>query len=374
MTRRILITGGALLVGAVLGVGLDRAALRAHASDPTIAGTPRSAPTVLQDRAHAFLQRYVDATGRVVRLDQGGDTVSEGQAYAMLIAVGVRAQGTFDRVWQWTRTNLRRPDGLLAWHWADGSVTDQQSAADADLDTARALVLAGRAFGRSGLVRSGTALGTAILREETVSTPVGRLLLPGSWADHRPPYLVDPSYFSPVSARVLYGASRDPRWRQLAAGGRAVLRRLATPRRLVPDWATVAADGTARPALGPSGEPVVFGFDAARAVVRLAESCTAADRAIAAGQQPLLTRYPSAYGITDLAGLPLVDYATSLAWVSRAAALRATGRPVAAAHALDAAGGVAREFPTYYGDAWEVLGRLMLTTRRLGGCAQGVAA
>ncbi|HWU19935.1 MAG TPA: glycosyl hydrolase family 8, partial [Nocardioides sp.] len=190
-TRTFLITGGALLVGAVLGFAVDRTALHERATDPT-ATTTRAAPTVLQDRAHAFLQRYVDDTGRVVRLDQGGDTVSEGQAYAMLIAVGVRDEGTFDRIWQWTRTNLRRSDGLLSWHWANGSVADPQSAADADLDTARALVLAGHAFGRGGLVRAGTALGTAILREETVATPDGRLLLPGPWADHRAPYLVDP--------------------------------------------------------------------------------------------------------------------------------------------------------------------------------------
>jgi len=31
--------------------------------------------------AESFLDRYVEPDGRVVRLDQGGDTVSEGQAY-----------------------------------------------------------------------------------------------------------------------------------------------------------------------------------------------------------------------------------------------------------------------------------------------------
>jgi endoglucanase len=33
-----------------------------------------------------FLDHYVEGDGRVVRRDEGGDVVSEGQAYGMLIA------------------------------------------------------------------------------------------------------------------------------------------------------------------------------------------------------------------------------------------------------------------------------------------------
>ena len=36
-----------------------------------------------------FLDEYVEPDGRVVRHDEGGDVVSEGQAYGMLIAVAV---------------------------------------------------------------------------------------------------------------------------------------------------------------------------------------------------------------------------------------------------------------------------------------------
>jgi len=61
-----------------------------------------------------FLRRYVDGDGRVVRRDQGGDTVSEGQAYGMLIAAGLGDWKRFDTIWGWTRSHLRRPDGLLS--------------------------------------------------------------------------------------------------------------------------------------------------------------------------------------------------------------------------------------------------------------------
>ena len=86
-----------------------------------------------------FLDRYVDDDGRVVRHDQGGDTVSEGQAYAMLLAVAADDRDRFAQVWDWTRAHLQRGDGLLAWRWAGGRVVDDEPATDADLDAARAL-------------------------------------------------------------------------------------------------------------------------------------------------------------------------------------------------------------------------------------------
>jgi endoglucanase len=50
--------------------------------------------------SQAFLGAYLDAGGRVVRRDQGGDTVSEGQAYAMLVAAATGDRQRFDLAWQ----------------------------------------------------------------------------------------------------------------------------------------------------------------------------------------------------------------------------------------------------------------------------------
>ena len=99
---------------------------------------PSSVRAVLDPRpqavaaARAFLDRYVASDGRVVRSDQGGDTVSEGQSYAMLLALAARDRTRFQRVWSWTVSNLQRPDALLAWHWDDGHVVDWMPASDAD--------------------------------------------------------------------------------------------------------------------------------------------------------------------------------------------------------------------------------------------------
>jgi endo-1,4-beta-D-glucanase Y len=132
------------------------------------------------DAPHRFLEQYVEPDGRVVRRDQGNDTVTEGQAYGMLLAVAVGSEDTFRSIWAWTTKHLLRPDGLLSWRWADGAVTDANSAADADLDAARALVLGGERFADAALTAAGVRLGQAILDGETVSTPVGRILTAGS--------------------------------------------------------------------------------------------------------------------------------------------------------------------------------------------------
>ncbi|MFL6198886.1 MAG: glycosyl hydrolase family 8 [Thermoanaerobaculia bacterium] len=70
--------------------------------------------------AKRFLDRYATSEGRVQRIDQGGDTVGEGQAYGMLIAAASGDSGRFDAIWKWTKDNLRRKDGLISFLWKDG--------------------------------------------------------------------------------------------------------------------------------------------------------------------------------------------------------------------------------------------------------------
>ena len=102
--------------------------------------------------------------GRVERTDQGGDTVGEGQAYGMLAAAAIGDQERFDLMWEWTKENLRQPNGLIAFLWRDGKVVDPKPASDADVDAARALLAASCRFDRPELEDEALALGRAILR------------------------------------------------------------------------------------------------------------------------------------------------------------------------------------------------------------------
>lgn len=347
-------SGGPDVPGAAAGAGSAGDAAAEAASDP-----------------RAFLDTYVDDDGRVVRLDQGGDTVSEGQAYGMLVAAGVDDQETFDRIWGWTQRSLVREDGLISWRWANGAVQDPSSAADADLDVARALLVAAERWDDPTYAEDALTLGRAILDHETAAVPAGLVLTAGSWAtegNDDGPWAFNPSYVSPVATTMLGEASGDPRWAELEAGSRAAVDAVVDPATLPPDWAEIDASGAVQAAEGPGGLPVQFGYDAARTLLRHAESCDPADRAIAVegrealGDDPAIASY-------DLAGSPLSDVRSPLTLVAQAAGDAAAGDDEAALASIGAAADAQRDAPTYYGDAWAVLGPMLLRSDDLGGCA-----
>jgi endo-1,4-beta-D-glucanase Y len=358
MTQRLALLLAAAAIVLLVGVAGVLTLWDGEDSDPDPAGEAVPA-------GREFLDAYVEDDGRVVRHDEGGDTVSEGQAYAMLIAVGIGDQDTFDLVWDWTRENLQRPDGLLSWRWQEGAVQDESSAADADLDAARALVVAGERFDDHQYVEDGVALGAAVLDHETVQTPAGRVLVAGQWATEAP-FAFNPSYVSPAATQVLGEASGDPRWEALERGSRKALHAVAPAGRLPPDWASLGADGSATPSSGPGGQPVQHSYDAARVLVRQAESCDEQDVELVAPMSDLLDESP-AVAAYDLSGSPTSDTTSPVATVARAAALAASGDTDAAAAAL-AEARAPEQPPTYYGDAWAALGSLLLEEDVLGGC------
>jgi endoglucanase len=332
-----------------------------------------------------FLDHYVEGDGRVVRRDEGGDVVSEGQAYGMLIAVALGDETRFRTIWDWTKSHLRRPDGLLSWRWADGQVTDANSAADADLDTARALVLAGRRFVAPELSEDGKRLGADILKTETVAVgtrtaPPGDLVPPGAWVvvpgrmtvagnwATAPPYAVDPGYFSPRAERELLHVSADRRWTEVSRTQRVVGWQLVGAGGLPPDWASVTEAGHAVPTGAPGGEPVHFGLDAARLPVRFAESCDPADRALAAAMRTVVAAPGDVPALRNLDGSAASDWQHPVALVAAAATDHAAGDPDAAAARLDRAAALQHRYPTYFGSAWVALGRIMLATSLLGEC------
>lgn len=362
----VVLAGVAVLAVTSIG-GFRGTTVGDSAAQPSTRVAPRAATTTDQ-LGGAFLGDYVTG-GRVIRHDQGNDTVSEGQAYGLLIALGINDRTTFDSIWTWTKKNLMKRDGLLAWRFDGGKIVDDQPASDADLDAARALVLAGAAFDEPSLTTAGNALGSHILDQLTVSTAVGRILLPGKWAASTEPYTYNPSYSSPVSYAVLGKSSKDPRWAELAKGSAAVSKKLLSSTALPPDWAQVAMDGTVQPSIAPNDPStgVRYGFDAARLVLRYAESCTSGDRAISAGLATTLSRSQTLP--LDLGGGRLGGVRSPIANGAAAAAAAAAGDSARAKSQLAASAELISSTHTYYGSAWAALAPLMLETRTLGGCA-----
>jgi endoglucanase len=332
-----------LVAGAVLATAAVVALARGGEDRP---GAARAA-------AERFLDEYVAGDGRVVRRDQGGDTVSEGQAYAMLLAAAIGDERRFDLAWTWARDHLRRPDGLLAWHWDDGQVVDGEPAADADLDAARALMLAARRFERPELADEGRRLGDVI----RANMAVGDLLVAGPWA--RDEAVVNPSYLSPRAFDVLG-------WSRAAVSARRFVRALPE---LPPDWARLKGE-TVTPT-GPPGsdEPPAYGYDAARVPLRLAESCASEDRSLAARAWPRLRDRDPLPSVLALDGAPRnSDDSHPVALAGAAGAAHAAGDAAAADDLLDRATQLDEARPSYYGAAWTALARVMLDTDWLGRC------
>jgi len=377
----IAIAAGAVVVTAgtaAVAVGLNTADTGPPDSSPAATSSPlppeetRAPDLVAADLATSFLDEWVE-DGRVVRRDEGGDTVSEGQAYGLFAALIADDEQRFDEVWDWTRAELLRPDGLMAWRWDDGKVVDDEPATDADLDAARALVLAGDRFGREDLRAEGVELATVIADRLTVQTAQGRILLPGLWAADREPYAYNPSYASPVAFQVLGAATGDPRWAELQAGSAQVTGTILDATDLPPDWAQVHADGLVEPMPGPlgGGDPVQYGFDAPRLLLRYAESCDSADVALAARPLATLDREDELASRLDLGGGSLSSDESAFAYTARAASASASGDAEAATADLERAAQFSVRYPTYYGASWVMLSTAMLTDDALGGCGTG---
>ncbi|MGH3471593.1 MAG: glycosyl hydrolase family 8, partial [Nocardioidaceae bacterium] len=191
----------------------------------TAAGSrPRQhVPLTATMAARAFLDRYVAADGRVVRRDQGGDTVSEGQGYGLLLAVVADRPAEFRRIWVWTRQHLADPDRLLAWRWAHGRVSSHMPASDADLDVTWALALAARRFHTRAYLGAAHQLTVAMSRREVAWRHGLPLFVAGPWA-RGDAGVVAPGYLAfPALARMTTLSPNPLLWKAILRSSIRVL-------------------------------------------------------------------------------------------------------------------------------------------------------
>jgi endo-1,4-beta-D-glucanase Y len=364
---------------AAVSLALVAAVLLSSWSSPS--ATPATSTTTDPPATHlaaSFLDNYLDSDGRIVRHDQGGDTVSEGQAYGLLLAVAAHDAARFASIWTWTKANLQEPSGLFAYDWSDGAIVGSGAATDADLDTAWALVLGAKTFHDPAYQTEGLAVASAVLANETVVS-AGRLeLVAGPWA-RSAPYPVDPSYFSPEAMAALASASGNPSWTQLETNSQQLVADLQggdSEHYLPPDWALLAASGGISASSPPSGgKPPSYGLDAERVPVWYAADCTASGRALSADNWSIISGLAASgsYLAYSLTGAVLQPYANDLGLVAAAASADAAGQRSQGA-ALLARAQSGSNGQTYYGNAWVALGTVLLTTKLLSPCPPDPAA
>ncbi|MDJ0388677.1 glycosyl hydrolase family 8 [Roseomonas sp. E05] len=249
-----------------------RALLAALAAPLTL---PAAAPAIAAPPSAVLLSAWADfrrgfmlPEGRVVDNGNGGVSHSEGQGWAMFCAERCGDRASFDTLWNWTRQVLRRPgDQLLAWRFLPGTadpVPDHNNAADGDLFTAAALLLAGRRWAAPEYAEAGAAIARDVLRLLVREVADLTVLLPGAQGfEEAEAVVLNPSYYAFPVLGVLARAVPDPAWLRLAGDGLVLLRRARFGRwDLPPDWLVLGRkDG----ALALPGRwPPRFSYDALR--------------------------------------------------------------------------------------------------------------
>lgn len=231
----------------------------------------------VQQAYSAWKAKYVTALGapqgRRILFDDMQSTVSEGMGYGMLIAVYMNDKVLFDDFFRYYQAF---PNDNRLMHWKigpDGEVTGQNSATDAELDVAFALIMAHEQWGSEkgkGNIRYDREAKSLLYRIMDFQVEFGTWVLkPGDkWGGSQ---TTNPSYFAPAYYRVFAQFARDKRWLKLADKSYEILFAAWNDSTgLVPDWCM--ADGST-PAQGvgwarENGEAYLY--DAARTPWRIA--------------------------------------------------------------------------------------------------------
>ena len=221
-----------------------------------------------------FKARFVASDGRVVDDANGNVSHSEGQGYAMLLAVGADDSVAFSRLWGWTSRELyRRPDGLASWRWmpnASPHITDSNNATDGDLLVAWALLRAAKAWNSPEYRDSARRIALAVGRHATFQSPFGLSLKPGASGFDAAGMVDGPvvnlSYWVFPALAALPEVAAEVDWAALTKSGLALIAAARFgPGDLPSDW--VSLKGAPEPA---RGFPHEFGYNAIRIPLYLA--------------------------------------------------------------------------------------------------------
>ena len=217
-------------------------------------------------------------------------TTSEGQSYTMLRSVWMDDAETFRFSWEWTRDNLQKENtALFAWRFGertDGSYGVQtasggaNSASDADIDIALALLLAHARWGQEEYLTEAQAI-IADIWEYEVEVINGRPYLLSNDLDktlEKDLYHLNPSYYAPYAFRIFDRVDQENDWGALVDTTYHLLEQttvlpLGSTERgtLPPDWVRIdVLTGALLPPDTQSNYSTDYSYDAVRVPWRVA--------------------------------------------------------------------------------------------------------
>ena len=201
-------------------------------------------------------------------------TTSESQSYMMLMAVMSSDRQTFDRVWDWTKSNLQlRPkDKLFAWLWKDGKIADINPATDADQDIAYALYLAHKRWGNEAYLNQAREIVRDIWNIETKEIAGERYVAAGNWATkYTDGVVVNPSYLAPYQYRAFATFNTENDWLSLADSSYKALELCSSSMGLPMDWCKIDNQGNlVKNFKFGNGDSSKYSYDALRVPFRIA--------------------------------------------------------------------------------------------------------
>ncbi len=237
--------------------------MAACSQTPPVSSGGHIAPELWQ----AFKHAYVHESGRVIDTGNRDISHSEGQGYAMLLAVAADDQASFQRIWQWTQNNLHRPhDAFFSWRWrpdASPHVDDPNNASDGDLLIAWALARAAARWNTPDYRQQALTLAQAMRAKLIRPSAHGLALLPGmNGFEHAQSLTVNLSYWIFPAFAELNALDPSPEWATLRESGIALIQQAQFGQaKLPPDWLQIDANGTLHTA---PDWPARFSFDAMR--------------------------------------------------------------------------------------------------------------
>ena len=215
----------------------------------------------------SYKVRFLMPDGRIVDTGNKNISHSEGQGYAMLMAVANDDQATFNSLWSWTSNTLKNKDnGLFYWRYnpveAD-PVKDKNNASDGDILIAWALLKASQRWNDNHYATASDAITQALIKNTVILYAGYRVMLPGVKGFHFNSYVnLNPSYFIFQAWQDFASRSHLSVWYELIRDGSLLLGKMGWGRSHLPtDWVSLSVDGK----LSPAKEwPPLMSFDAIR--------------------------------------------------------------------------------------------------------------
>jgi endo-1,4-beta-D-glucanase Y len=235
--------------------------------------------------------------GKIIRPENGNDTVSEGIGYGMLIGVFMDDQPMFDALWSFAKSHFDG-NGLMTWcipSGQSGSCSGGGSATDGDEDMAYALLMASKQWSGGSYASDASTLISNIFKHEVNGT-----ILEGGDGFNNANEL-DPSYFAPSYYRAFAAVDSGHNWMGVLDQCYTILAAATGSYGLVPNWVNTSGQGISSV---DSTHGIYFGYDACRIPFRIGmDYCLNGESRAQTYANTISAFYASKSTATSLAGI-----------------------------------------------------------------------